>query len=465
LLENGKNRAKKQMLNVLEFAFCFFNAKCKHCIFTFSQFEQANYISDIVTGVFIMKVLNIFLSILILLLAVATAVFSFFLYEKRAQLIDGWEKMAQTVNKSAVSLDQGSGTEVAKALTVEELKHNKYEDLDQKLPKLPEHASNVVTERDNMAKALRSIAETVEMDNVKPLADFQALKSYQTNTSAVVSKVQDVTERQNEILQKICDSARKVSVDLTVSALKGSNYTSEINKFNQKINFINSRINDADRQFRTIYSVTGESSQLNFSGSSYKSSTAKVVSAVRKLNSKYIEAQRTIQDKGDKVADLQKTIKARDGRIDGLNELMKKKILEIKRLKKIINGDKDIDIVVDPWLDGSKDARLAVQGKIIKVDRKYGFVVVDIGSGTIVEQKIGTKVNKPNPVIPVNAQMIVARNIESPKGKYIGEIKIMKVNEDCSIANVLSTVKGQSVAVGDTVFFSEAQVDAITTTK
>ena len=37
-----------------------------------------------------MKILNIFLSILILLLAAAVAVFSFFLYEKRDKMIDGW---------------------------------------------------------------------------------------------------------------------------------------------------------------------------------------------------------------------------------------------------------------------------------------------------------------------------------------------------------------------------------------
>jgi hypothetical protein len=410
-----------------------------------------------------MKVLNIFLSILILLLAAASAVFSFFLYEKRGQLVDGWEKMAQAVNKSAAALDEGSGTEVAKTLTAENLGHDKYEDLAQKLPKLKEHASNVVAERNNMAQALRNIAETVELDDLKPLKDFQSLQSYQTNTKAVVNKVQDVTERQKEILEKICQSAKKISVDLTVPALKSSNYSSEMNKLDRKLGVMNSRLQDADRQFSTIYSVTGETGGLNFSDSSYKSSTSKVVSAVRKLNDKYVEAQNMLKSQDAKVSTLQNTIKARDGRIDGLNELMKKRILEIKRLKNIIYGrPTDSEEVVDPWLDGSKDARLALQGKVIKVDRKYGFVVIDIGSGTIVEQKIGTKVNKPHPMVPVNAKMIVARNIESPKGKYIGEIKILKVNDDCSIANVVSTVKGESIAVGDSVFFSEDQVNAIT---
>ena len=79
-----------------------------------------------------MKLLNIFLSILILLLAAAVAVFSFFLYEKRDKMIDGWGKMADAVNKAAVSLDKGSGTEVAKELSPEELAHDKYDDLAKK---------------------------------------------------------------------------------------------------------------------------------------------------------------------------------------------------------------------------------------------------------------------------------------------------------------------------------------------
>ena len=40
-----------------------------------------------------MKVVNVVLSILILLLAAASAAFSYFLFEKRGQLTGGWNKI------------------------------------------------------------------------------------------------------------------------------------------------------------------------------------------------------------------------------------------------------------------------------------------------------------------------------------------------------------------------------------
>ena len=405
-----------------------------------------------------MKLLNIFLSVLILLLAVAAAVFSFFLYEKRDKMIDGWEKMAKAVNRSAASLDKGSGTEVAKELSVENLGHDKYDDLATKLPKLKAHADNIIAERDDMAKALRNIATTSEMDNVQALSEFTSLKNYKINSNAVVDKVKSNVQRQNDILQRLCSAASELKVDITVSGLKGSNYGNEFEKFDDKIKIAMSRIDDAQNQFKSIFSTADGSGSLDFSDNSYKSSTGKVASTVRALKDKYNQSKKDLLSKDARVASLQGTIKSKDGLISGLHKDINKKEMEIKRLGNIIRGDKDSGVVETPWPNGSDDARRAVQGKIIKVDRKYGFVVVDLGTGTTVKQKIGTKINYASPLIPVNATMIVARDIESTNGKYIGEIKLIKIHEDCSIANVISSAKGKGVAVGDTVFFSGAQV-------
>ena len=56
-----------------------------------------------------MKVVNVVLSILILLLAAASAAFSYFLFEKRGQLTGGWNKMAAAINATAVEMDRNSG--------------------------------------------------------------------------------------------------------------------------------------------------------------------------------------------------------------------------------------------------------------------------------------------------------------------------------------------------------------------
>ena len=325
---------------------------------------------------------------------------------------------------------------------------------------MKEHADNVIAERDDMAKALRNIAETSEMDNLQGLSEFTSLKSYKTNSNAVVSKVKSNTARQNDILRRLCSAASKLKADITVSGLKGSNYTSEFKKFDNKINVAKSRISDSERQFKSIFSIAGGKGSLSFNDSSYRASAGKAVNAVRGLKNKYNQARSSLRSESARVASLQSTIKSKDGLIGGLHKDIKKKEMEIKRLGMIINGGK-INPIESPWENGSDESRRAVQGKIIKVDRKYGFVVVDLGTGTTVKQKIGTKTNYASPLIPVNSKMIVARNIQSSDGEYIGEIQLIKIHEDCSIANVISTAKGKGVAVGDTVFFSSAQVAAM----
>ena len=413
-----------------------------------------------------MKVLNIFLSILILLLAVASAVFSYFLFEKRTQLVDGWGKMAKAINTSAKNLDKGSGTTVAKDLSVENLGHDKYDDLDSKLPKLQSHASTIIAERDKMASAIRTIAETVEMDNVPGLDAFKSVKSYKSNTNSAVSQVKTVISRRDNAFRRFCSAGGELGVEMSESALKGSNYSSELNKFDKKVNTVKSRLSNASSQFTKIYRYAGKSSPLTFDDSSYKSSTNKVVGAVRELQNKYARSQETIKSKNAKVSNLLNTIKAKDGKISEQKVAINKKDLEIRRLLGIIHGTPDAGgKTADLWEPGSIEARRAVQGRIIKVDRKYGFVVIDLGKGTVVNQKIGKKVSPANPEIPVGAKMVVARDVDSADGEYIGEIEIAKVHGDCSIANVISTAKGKGVAVGDTVFFSEEQLKSMANKK
>jgi flagellar basal body-associated protein FliL len=407
-----------------------------------------------------MKLLNIILSVLILLLAVAAAVFSFFLCEKRDTMIDGWSKMAEAVTNSAASLDKGSGTEVAKELSAEALAHDKYDDLATKLPKLKEHADNVITERDAMATALRSIAETSEMDNLQGQDKFTSLAAYKSNVNAVVNKVKSNTQHQNRILQRFCTTAEKLDAGITIAGLKGSNYNSEFTKLDKKIDTIKDRVVDAGLQFKSIFATAGGSGKLDFSDRAYKSATGKVASAVRNLKNKYNQSKNELRSEGQKIVSLKNTIKSKEGLIRGLHKDSKKKELEIKRLRNIISG-KEGRAIADPWENGSTEARRAAQGKIIKVDRKYGFVVIDIGTGTSVKQKIGKKMNYASLMIPVNSTMIVARNIESENGLFIGEIKLIKIHEDCTIANVISVTKGKGVAVGDTVFFSDAQIRAM----
>ncbi|MBM3833172.1 MAG: hypothetical protein FJ403_07850 [Verrucomicrobia bacterium] len=84
-------------------------------------------------------------------------------------------------------------------------------------------------------------------------------------------------------------------------------------------------------------------------------------------------------------------------------------------------GDKEVDIPLPAGL----------KGKVLAVDPKYDFVVLDIGSTQQVVER---------------AKMLVNRD-----GKFVGKVQITKVEPNRSIANILPDWKQEEVLEGDMV--------------
>ena len=170
----------------------------------------------------------------------------------------------------------------------------------------------------------------------------------------------------------------------------------------------------------------------------------------------------SLESTKNQLASLQSTIKGKDSSIQNLQKDLKGRDDQIAKLKMIISPNTPFKDDFKLWTEGSPEARMAVQGKIIDINRKYGFVVVDLGSNTKVEQAIGNKVNPVNPKITSNIDMVVARGLEGDNTQYVGRIKIIKVHDNCSIANVIPGSTGdREVKIGDTVYLSSDAVAAM----
>ena len=95
-----------------------------------------------------MKIANIVLSVLVLLAAAVSAVFSYFLYEKRVTFVTGWEQLTSAIYDTAANLDRNSGTKVAQELTADKLAHKNYDEaaMNSSLGKLRAQSKNIVSE-------------------------------------------------------------------------------------------------------------------------------------------------------------------------------------------------------------------------------------------------------------------------------------------------------------------------------
>ena len=111
-----------------------------------------------------MVIVNRIVNILILLAAIAAAVFSYMLFSKREKLLDGWNQMATAIQTTAKTMDDGgaSGTAAAKDLPVEKMLHTNYEQLGQVLPKLNKNAKDLITQRNDLASAMEEVAKQVK---------------------------------------------------------------------------------------------------------------------------------------------------------------------------------------------------------------------------------------------------------------------------------------------------------------
>jgi hypothetical protein len=390
------------------------------------------------------------LSILVLLMAIASAFFSYFLFEKRSQLVSGWDKMAVAINRASGELDKNSGTNIADSLTPEKLAHQNYSSLDSSLAKLPEQSRNVIAARDALADALVRIGNSVGMKNTPAVTDITSVEKGAAKKDAVVYAVSDTISKRNASFNNFSNFAKnKLNASVNTAALVRGE-ASALNGVNSAVDELKKRQNHYEEQFRVIAS----NRSLNFSGSNYKSSVEKAVNAVRQIRREAAETRQKLSNAERKIADLETRHSLMSSQLGTAQKDLEVANLRIKGYMKALNLS-DMRDLPTPWLDGSAEVRNALVGHVIKVDEDYGFIAINIGSESLVEQPIGDKKILVNPKIASGMDMVVARGNLKEDAKFVARIVLDKVGVDCSTANIpLDNAK--KINVGDIVYFEGA---------
>ncbi len=111
-----------------------------------------------------MKTFNIIACIIVLILALVSAVFSYFLYEKRVQFVDGWEQMSKAIHQSATTIDRQSDQKYAPKLTPEQLSHKNYDQaaLQAALNNLTQQSNLFVQKYENAIEAWNTMTAAIQ---------------------------------------------------------------------------------------------------------------------------------------------------------------------------------------------------------------------------------------------------------------------------------------------------------------
>ncbi|MBM3848208.1 MAG: hypothetical protein FJ405_18220 [Verrucomicrobia bacterium] len=102
---------------------------------------------------------------------------------------------------------------------------------------------------------------------------------------------------------------------------------------------------------------------------------------------------------------------------------MNRELTRLGRELDSLRGTNDVPVIL----------KAGTKGKILVVDPKWDFVVLDIGLK--------------DELLP-NGILMVAR-----EGKLIGKVKVSRVHQDRSIANIIPGWKLQDISEGDLVFY------------
>lgn len=401
-----------------------------------------------------MKITNILLSILILLLAAASAVFSYFLFEKRSQFVAGWAKMASAINKSAAELDRDSGLKpLADELSISALSHEQFASLDQKLPKLAERSRQIVNVRNNLADALRRIGSTV---GVKGLADEAAMRGVDTHENgknAVVTAVRTTVYNRDRMLGYVSElSQRQFRQKLDVSKMRNADRNA-LKPLEDNIAAINRRRGTYESTLRNIGRMV-EVNRFDVSDKGFAQSAGNVAQGVRNLQARCRTTQSKLDAANRTIRNHENTIARRVKEIAMQQNIIAEKNRQINSYKRAL-GRPAGDSSIAPWSDGSVEARSRLVGKVIEVHDKYGYIAVDIGKGSTVVQEIGNRKLEVNAGVKKGLDFIVARGSMQGKSDFVARVVIDEVGEFCSTANI--TPGAAQIKVGDIVYWSSGK--------
>lgn len=406
-----------------------------------------------------MGVLNRVINILILLTAIAAAVFSYLLFSKREKLVNGWTQMASAITVAAKTLDDGgaSGTTAVRDLPEAKLKHTNSDELGQVLPKLKDNISKVVTQRNDLSDSMRSAAQKLSISGVDA-KNLKSVTSYKDQERIFLKGVQDFRNNRDTVSREYSNTFQQFGATVSVNDLNSpKNYRSAINRGNLKIRDVLDRRNT----YSSFLIQTARAAGVpvpNVYGAAYRAELNKMVKAVQAKNSELVKTKRLLAAERQNNSRLNSQLTSHRKSLKSMTELKLAREKEIKRLNNILS--KDNTLVIPKKLLTAKDPECYkfVKGIVEYIDKDYGFITINIGKNFSFVQQYGTKPNRVFFPLQTGKIMTVVRNPDSSNPLFIGKIIVTKVDDNSSVCNLVSG-KAEALQEGDAVFFTDEDIE------
>lgn len=408
-----------------------------------------------------MVIVNRIVNILILLAAIAAAVFSYMLFSKREKLLDGWKQMATAIQTTAKTIDDGgaSGTTAAKDLPADKMLHENYEQLNQVLPKLNKNAKDLVLQRNDLAASMSDLAGVLKASGVTD-AGLRNIGSYKDQQRILLNQARSFRSISDSVSSEYSNTGRIFGASTSAGQLRNSaTYRTAVKQINDKARDAVARRNNYQR-YLVSFSKAARVSTPSFVGSSYTGSLEKVRNQIAGKLAELDRVNAQLKREQGITRSLRSQLAARDNTIRARNTVIKKRETHIKFLENVLSMDGTRTLPPKLLTSADRECYSFVRGKIQYVDRDYGFITVNIGKNYMFAQQYGVKKNIVHFPLKQGSVLTVIRRVDGKNPQVIGKVKVTKVEAESSVCNLLDG-KPELYRAGDEVIFSEEDIPGV----
>jgi chromosome segregation ATPase len=369
------------------------------------------------------------ISILSLLFAITAITLSYLLFTKRIELFDNNNKMASTINRASIILDKNSGTKLSRQISEEAVK--KSFETPTALLAFQKQANNVIAQRNAMGAAMEKIAkETPGAENIVT-ANFNNVISYKKSIEELLKSSDDFAVLRNELANKILNLSETLEVQLKneknfANAPTAKDYTSAFQQLNEKASQLTKDVQAGKDEITTVRSNLGK---LQIELNKYIDIDSDLKVLLKEKETKNSELSQKTKSLSTQIADYKNRIK------------------ELNSKKAMPDNEEGVQNTGNNNILDSEGFLNRLHGEVLKYDKKWGNVIINLGKKNKVKIKVNDKEKDITVPLPVNSELIVARN-----DKFIARVKVEQVFDNYSLATVTFPLN-EELKPGDIVFF------------
>ncbi|MFA6566800.1 MAG: hypothetical protein WCS96_01175 [Victivallales bacterium] len=419
-----------------------------------------------------MGMLNRIVNISVLVLAIVSVIFGALLFLKREELRGRGDKMAAFIVDIVKVLDVNSACDGSNNISAAKLEidakkdpnkaadnqkkslyHNNYKNLETVLAPVKLQTKSIMDQRDTLGTALCDVGTKLEIPEQFPPAAFEGLPTYKQKKDQLLGLVTKVNDRDKAIIKQISASATVMGFTLETDALKNlDSYATPLAEFASKVEKLKKRSDTYGEHIARTCKIF-QIATPSLGGEDYGSELANVASAMQKVKNEFEATKVELKDTKEKLAKTEEHLNQANAKIDSLNKDIEKSNTEVahwkKEYRRAMGFEDDGEKTETERAPAPDELVKKLEGKILEVNGKWDFVVIDLGKNSKISLPEGKKKKEIPVPLPEGKVMMVCRDSE-----YIAKIRITRVNDNTAVADILPDARNGNVLVGDKVFFA-----------